>query len=282
MKNYKAKKEIILTNKSTNTIHSFWMRRDSFGPFWHFHPEIELTFISRGTGVRIVGDSIQPFKENDLVLIGSNLPHNWISIENSDYCEAFVLQFSPVIFQKSSELVEINSLIKRAEKGIHFRSLTESIFQIINEYNEKPDALKFSSLIETLYELTQSENAQYLASDNYRIPTYNYKSQQRFEKVTEFVITNIDKKITLQEIASIANMSRESFSRWFKKTSGSTFINYLNKTKVEVACHLLIHSDDHINEIAYKVGYESQSQFHRSFKYFKNISPLKFRKQQVG
>ena len=48
---------------------------------WHYHPEFELTYISNSQGVRYVGNNIENFYENDLVLLGSNLPHCWI---NSD------------------------------------------------------------------------------------------------------------------------------------------------------------------------------------------------------
>lgn len=281
MKNYKAQKEIILDEKSSDSIHSFWMERDRFIPYWHFHPEIELTFIAKGKGVRIVGDSTEPFHEMDLVLLGSNLPHNWISFEDKDRCEAFVLQFSISIFKQSAELAQIKNFLDSANRGVSFLQPSNSILAKIYRYNNLPDPLKYALLIEMLYELQSDKNISLLTSETYRIPNYNAKSQLRYEKVTEYVINHIDRKITLLEIANVANMSRESFSRWFKQASGTSFISYLNKTKIEVACHLLIHTDDHINEVAYKVGFESQSQFHRCFKNFKAISPLKFRKQHV-
>lgn len=258
------------------------MKRDQFVPYWHFHPEIELTFIKKGKGVRIVGDSILPFTDGDLVLLGSNLPHNWISFENNEYCEAFVLQFSPQLVNNSAELAELALLIKRAKSGLLFIHPPPKILEVFHKFGDLPDALKVARLIEMLYELNQLDDVESLTSSSYRIPSYNYKSQQRYEKVADYVISNIHKKITLQEIADIANMSRESFSRWFKQASGSSFIHYLNRTKVEVACHLLIHSEDNVNEVGYKVGFDSQSQFHRSFKNYKAISPLKFRKQHLG
>ena len=54
--------------------------RPSHWPFaWHCHPEIELTLIERGRGLRHVGDSVQEFAEGDLCLLGPDLPHTWSS-----------------------------------------------------------------------------------------------------------------------------------------------------------------------------------------------------------
>ncbi|RNC84574.1 MAG: AraC family transcriptional regulator [Balneola sp.] len=281
MKNYRAQKEIILDEHSSNSIYSFWIQRERFTPFWHFHPEVELTLITKGKGVRIVGDSIQPFHETDLVLLGSNLPHNWISFDTVSECEAFVLQFSAKVLQSAGELTSIDEFVRTSTRGISFSNPDEQLLDKIRSFNDLPDALKYARLIEILFELKGEEPTEFLTSSSYRIPTYNYKSQQRYENVTDFVINNIHRKITLEEAAGVGNMSRESFSRWFKDASGTSFVHYLNRTRTEIACHLLIHSDDPINEVAYKVGFESLSQFHRCFKNYKNTSPLKFRKRAL-
>ncbi|MEL6942821.1 MAG: cupin domain-containing protein, partial [Bacteroidota bacterium] len=48
---------------------------DNYSEYWHFHPEIEITYVEKGAGLRIVGDNISPFTSGDLVLLGKNLPH---------------------------------------------------------------------------------------------------------------------------------------------------------------------------------------------------------------
>lgn len=48
----------------------------------HFHPEYELTYIVSSNGVRYVGNQFENFRENDLVLLGSNLPHCWKNFSN--------------------------------------------------------------------------------------------------------------------------------------------------------------------------------------------------------
>jgi hypothetical protein len=84
--------------------HSFSLRQDVNPYFynqWHYHEELELTYIRQGSGTRFVGDHIENFQAGDLVLLGSNLPHFWRSEDpsfregNTALCESTVVHFAP-------------------------------------------------------------------------------------------------------------------------------------------------------------------------------------------
>src|SRR3954471_12747987 len=72
-------------------------------PF-HYHPEIELVYIKESYGKRVIGDKIEPFFAGDLVLVGSNLPHVWLSDESfqqgleSTGAKSLVVYFNKEIF----------------------------------------------------------------------------------------------------------------------------------------------------------------------------------------
>jgi len=87
--------------------HSFSVRYDIVSHFynkWHYHPELELVYIIEASGRQFIGDSIHHFKNNDLILLGSNLPHLWrcdekFLVKNSNLkVEAVIVHFLPECF----------------------------------------------------------------------------------------------------------------------------------------------------------------------------------------
>src|SRR4051812_31891107 len=72
-------------------------RAAAFDGRFHFHPEVEITLIESSSGRRVVGDSIETFEPGDLVLLGDNLPHQYVSNPASrrTVAAAKVIQFRP-------------------------------------------------------------------------------------------------------------------------------------------------------------------------------------------
>ncbi|MEO6684507.1 MAG: cupin domain-containing protein, partial [Dyadobacter sp.] len=76
--------------ESSFIIRSFDL--EQFTVPFHFHPEFELTLITKGRGKRYVGNNMADFEENDLVLIGPDVPHCWKS-EKEDGVKSIVVHF---------------------------------------------------------------------------------------------------------------------------------------------------------------------------------------------
>lgn len=83
--------------------------------------------------------------------------------------------------------------------------------------------------------------------------------------------------LTLPEAARAVNASTRYFCKVFKDATGMTFIEYLNRVRVEKAQHLLRNPNLRVSEVAFEVGFESLSQFNRTFKRLTGQTPTAFR-----
>ncbi|MEW6116751.1 MAG: AraC family transcriptional regulator [Nitrospirota bacterium] len=102
--------------------------------------------------------------------------------------------------------------------------------------------------------------------------------QRKLERAIEFIHDNLEKDITLTEVAQELGMSPYYFARSFKHTTGRTPHRYLIEQRIERAKTLLRETDLPLAVIAYSVGFQSQSHFTDTFRKFTSITPLKYRK----
>src|SRR5687768_11616401 len=110
----------------TTSLNAFVQEKPEFDFPFHYHPEYELTYILSSRGIRYVGNHFGDFRENDLVFLGSNLPHCWKNTENqTEPASAIVIQWNDMLLGEgrinSKEFKAIKKLHQLAYKGIRFR-----------------------------------------------------------------------------------------------------------------------------------------------------------------
>ena len=98
-------------------------------------------------------------------------------------------------------------------------------------------------------------------------------------KTEDYIENNLDKKITLDDLANNINLSKFYFHRIFKKYSQETIKQFIRRIKMErSALFLTIRKDISIIEIALRYGYSDSSAYNKAFKQYYGISPLEYRK----
>ena len=271
--------EKIGLQETKSSFHFFKLEVDAFKPFWHYHPELELTFIIKGQGTRFVGNSIMPFFENDLVLLGANLPHNYTSLvqDTKQKYEAIVLQFPAAIFSSLKECDMLFLLYKEAERGIQFITPDEETLRLLHGFEALHKVDQLAVLLQILHRLFKDTNRKYLSSKTYHSSIINLKGQSKIKSTTSYILENLDKKLTVPQMAQRTNMVEQSFCRWFKSAVGHSFITFLNLARIEQACMYLSTTDKYIQAIAFDCGFENLSHFNRTFKKIKGKSPREFR-----
>lgn len=262
-------------------------------PYWdtpfHFHPECELVYTISGTGKRIIGDKIEVFGPGDMVFLGPNIPHVWYS-DSSFYqkdaglhCIAIVLYFSKDIFGEKfyhlEESQQLKDFFSKAERGLKISGSTHTrIASLLTKMNESSGLQRIVYLVQVLECLTASKDTEALASITYK-NSYDTKDNHKIDEVFLYLNNNFMRDISMPEVAKLCHMTPQSFCRFFKTRTKSTFIDFLNDIRISHARKLLIESDDQtIAEIAYLCGYKNLSNFNKLFKIKTRLTPKEYKK----
>lgn len=102
---------------------------------------------------------------------------------------------------------------------------------------------------------------------------------ETIRRARHYVRDNLGDRMTLEEIAQHAGLSQHHFSRLFRAATGLTLTDYINRSRIEAARQLLLKADARVSEVAFEVGFQSLSQFNRSFLRITGRSPLDYRRQ---
>ena len=97
------------------------------------------------------------------------------------------------------------------------------------------------------------------------------------KKAQEFIETNFEDKITVDQLASMLALSRRNLERRFKKATANTVVEYMQRVKIEAAKMSFESSRENVNEVMYKVGYSDTKAFRTTFKKITGLSPTQYR-----
>lgn len=253
---------------------------------WHYHPEYELTLITKGKGKRLVGDSHENFEAGDLVLLGPELPHTWVSEQNKSQSAgrqgkaiAVVIQFSEKFiegFLQPAECAGIKKLLAQARVGVHFQKRKiELVNELIAQLPGKAGVEKIAALLNILNGLAQKKYK--LLASPFFLRVKGKTNEKRINTVCQYIQKHAGEKISITKAASLIHLSDSAFCKFFKRGIGKTFSDYVNTIRIGNACHLLTETDKTIAEIAFASGFESLTYFNRIFLKKKKLRPAEFR-----
>lgn len=247
----------------------------------HQHDEIQISYIEKGNGTLLVGNSFTNYYTGNVFVIGSNVPHAFKSdTTKNETSKMLTLFFTKesfgTSFFKLEEFEEIESFFVNSLHGFQVTSQLTEIKEIFNKLKKATKLERFIILIALLKLLSES--------DINLLSNYTYAKKlsdsegKRMRKVFDYTLKYANQKISLDEIASVANMTKNAFCKFFKKRTNKTYINYLTELRIENACKILKSNKDMaIVDVAFKTGFYNISNFNRRFKELKKMTPLTFR-----
>src|SRR6202012_393273 len=259
---------------------------------WHFHPELELTLIRKGKGIRLVGDSLEEFDDGDVILLGSNLPHMWrndhayFEKDSNLHIEAIAIHFKECFwgtgFFDLPEMKNIRELFDRAKQGIKIKGKTRELVQKKMEAILQVNGVKrIEYLLNMLEMIASSTSSSILASSGFT-KTYNLTNTDKINDIYDYTFNNFKNRITIKEIAEVVNLSPHSFCRYFKTRTLKTYWQFLSEIRVGYACKMLIENRLSIGQICYESGFNNLSNFNRCFKTTTGKTPLQYFKEYAN
>ncbi|MBR7133982.1 MAG: helix-turn-helix domain-containing protein [Bacteroidaceae bacterium] len=247
----------------------------------HSHPTWEIYYVIKGVGTRIIGDTVEPFSEGEVVLVPPEVPHCWefgtkVTGKNG-MITSMALMFSSELPKRClsafPEFKEVMTWLESNKNAFLFSDRQREIAgRYFESMKEQQGAELTLSLLSLLYNLSRESNGK--VCGNYkRISTEEY----RFNRVDDYVISNYMRTITLDEVAQYVNMNRSSFCVFFKKYTGKKFTTYLNEYRIHTACKLLKQHNYSIAEVAYMTGFNCIPYFNVVFRRIIGTAPQTYR-----
>lgn len=254
-------------------------------PF-HLHDEFELILIVKSHGKLFIGNSITNFTDGELYLFAPGLAHCFFNTRGYDkgneLAHAIVIQFRKDFlgnaFFEKTEVSNLKRLIKKAEFGVQFINPDKFLKEKIQTLNHRKGLEKLVDFLLLFNDLAGKNNVRLLSAEN-TIKISGLNDSKIINNVYKYVAENFQKKIIFDNAASVANMQRSAFCRFFKRKTKKKFTQFVNEIRIMHSCKLLAETDKTVIEVAFECGYENTSYFNRQFKLYCNNSPTAYREQ---
>lgn len=284
-----------LLKVATGPTSSFSVRQNMI-PYmnnrWHYHPEVELIHFHKGSGMQFVGDSIMRFRPDDIVLVGSNLPHYWrfddiyLNDNNDSVAYTTTIHFTENFwgdrFLNLPENKQIKVLLDKARRGILITGKAgKKVSKLMRKAHQSTGVHRVIALLKCLIAIADEEQPNVLSSMGFQADLSDSENE-RINAIYEHTLSHFKRKIHLEEIADIAGMTSNSFCRYFKDKTGKTYSQFLTEIRVGYACKLIVDNKMSIKQLCFESGFNNFSCFHKNFKQIMGKTPQSYQKEYLN
>lgn len=252
---------------------------------WHHHDVHELHIITRTSGQAFVGDWIGSFQPGQVILVGPRLPHHWVSTDLPEGGVAerdLIIQFNQDPLLRASadipELVGLRPMLDRASNGIEFFGLSERAVAHWHRTHASEGLRRWAAFCELLADLVACTDHRELS----RTPMRQDVSPEALARIEAIVMALPGQVSCPPSVADCAvgmGMSVSQFNRSFRRATGNTYIDFVNRVRIQRASQLLLVSQGRVAEIAAEVGFQTVASFNRLFLAIQGMTPSDYRRQ---
>ncbi len=234
----------------------------------HSHSFFEVIFVAEGKVTYKLNDSEIEIDEGNFILLSPNILHS-ISASTEN---AYKISLAFMIDEKS-ELY--NNIVSAKKKKANYAPEMNDIFNFILLQSEENDFFTPALIRGKLLEITYFV----LKTLNIKIPENTFQTcDARTQLAKEYIEKNKNRLLSGGEVASVCNLSLKQLNRLFVSDTGITLYDYITECKLKEAKKLLLDENQSIKEIAFSLGFESESSFSSFFKRHSGLSAGAFKK----
>ena len=257
---------------------------------WHHHEDIEFHLIREGPGTMLIGDAMVPFAAGQVTMIGSNVPHMWLSNLNTArefprrdvYC-----QVRPRVFEQLIRMIPdtaaLAALMERSKRVISLTGASAAegwrLLERMREHSGLSQFIDLLELVQVFAAAPQDEWHTILLHDYVPDGSRLAEGDDRVNAALDYVAIHLtDGTLSLESTAASVGMSPSMFSRAFHRISGRTFSDFVRRLRIALACRLLVSGNDSVSEIPAQCGYANLSNFNRRFRQETGMTPSEYRR----
>ncbi|MBQ8850265.1 MAG: helix-turn-helix transcriptional regulator [Clostridia bacterium] len=239
----------------------------SYNPHWHDYYEIifyrycDGVCVLNGEEYSLGGESLFFMTPKDVHAIYANKTEKSYSI---------VISFSPDIIDK--RLIEKASSSPRV-----MHNLTATLKELVNRLEVVYSSKRKQSHSRLMIEFMLNAILVEVLEKGLAVESEQHNLNPSIEKAILYIMTDVSRDITLEEIAEFCHLSPPYFSTLFHKETGKTLRRYINEARIEKAKHLLAETDKSVLEVSMQCGYNTVTHFIKIFKSIKNVTPSEYR-----
>ena len=226
---------------------------------WHWHPEIEITYVRKGTMCYKVNNLVYHLKEGDIVFNNSGALHSG-TMENQEDCTYIPITFDPRLiygfFQSTINSKYVDPVIQDSllpaicidQSEPWHRSFREYLLRIIDLDEKKPDfyELDITICLQSIWRLLL-EHITYEPQASRE----NSLEYDRIKKILSYIEENYQNKITLNDIAGHIHLCESECTRLFKRHMNTTLFAFLQEYRIERSLEFL-QADQPVSAVADK------------------------------
>ena len=254
---------------------------------WHWHPEIEITYVRKGTMCYKVNNLVYHLKEGDIVFNNSGALHSG-TMENQEDCTYIPVTFDSRLiygfFQSTINSKYVDPVIQDSllpaicidQSEPWHRPFREYLLRIIALDKKKPDfyELDITICLQSMWRLLL-EHITYEP----QVSRENFLEYDRIKKILSYIEDNYQNKITLNDIAGHIHLCESECTRLFKRHMNTTLFTFLQEYRIERSLEFL-QSGEPVSTVALNTGFSDPNYYSKVFAKIKGCSPREYRKHR--